>query len=70
MIIALFTDNFTNLHYNKIQREHEAISGYFVILPEITSHSCSIALFTDNIYICITMKLNTNARQFRAKMTE
>ena len=29
--IALFTDNFTNLHYNTIQRGHEAISGYFVI---------------------------------------
>ena len=30
----------------------------------------TIALFTYNIYIGITMKLNTNARQFRAKMTK
>ena len=30
----------------------------------------AIALFTDIFYICITMKLNTNARQFRAKMTK
>ena len=32
-VIALFTDNFTHLHYNTIQRGHEAISGYFVIFP-------------------------------------
>ena len=32
--------------------------------------SITIALFTDNILHCITMKLNTNARQFRAKMTK
>lgn len=30
----------------------------------------SMALFTDNIYICITLKLNTSARQFRTKMTK
>ena len=30
-LIALFTDNFTHLHYNTIQCGHEAISGYFVI---------------------------------------
>ena len=30
----------------------------------------SIALFTDNIYICVTLKLNTSARQFRTKMTK
>ena len=29
--IALFTDNFTHLHYNTIQRGHKAISGCFVI---------------------------------------
>ena len=29
--IALFTDNFTHLHYNAMQRRHEAISSYFVI---------------------------------------
>ena len=29
--IALFTDNFTHLHYNTIQRGYEAISGSFVI---------------------------------------
>ena len=29
--IALFTDNFTHLHYNAMQRRHEAISGNFVI---------------------------------------
>ena len=32
-LIALFTDNFTHLHYNAMQRGHEAISGYFVIFP-------------------------------------
>ena len=30
-IIALFTDNFTHLHYNAMQRGHEAISGCLVI---------------------------------------
>ena len=29
--IALFTDNLTHLHYNTIQRVHEAILGYFAI---------------------------------------
>ena len=29
--IAPFRDNFTHLHYNAMQRAHEAISGYFVI---------------------------------------
>ena len=30
--IALFTVNYTHLHYNEIQHVCEAISGYFVVL--------------------------------------
>ena len=47
MIIALFTDNFTHLHYNTIQHGHEAILGYFDI-------------FTRN---CLTFEFNFIAMQ-------
>ena len=39
-------------------------------LPRRGMGTAGIALFTDNTFHCITMKLDTNARQFRAKMTK
>lgn len=41
ILIALFTNNFIHLHYNTIQREHEAISGYFVIF----ARNCLVFVF-------------------------